>query len=113
MIYKNHTNYLYIPDADQKIVKRSIVLDNQFSSEKSIYNTKLETVNNVIFNKLHPKINEEISSISRYIEDNEFNNGNQFDTQISNKERKEFIDNKKLADTPLLENNFKVSFFYL
>ncbi|XP_011496163.1 PREDICTED: major facilitator superfamily domain-containing protein 6 [Ceratosolen solmsi marchali] len=41
MIYKNHTNYLYIPDSDQRIQKRSVTFDNlngNFSNMKDLKN---------------------------------------------------------------------------
>ncbi|OXU27987.1 hypothetical protein TSAR_001286 [Trichomalopsis sarcophagae] len=101
MLYKNHTNYLYIPDADQKIVKRS--LDNQLSPEIFITDTKFKTVNNISFNQLHLKENE-IPNTSRYIEDNEFNGDNAIHTNI---EVKELHENRKLADIPLLDTNLK------
>ncbi|XP_031777363.1 major facilitator superfamily domain-containing protein 6 isoform X2 [Nasonia vitripennis] len=106
MLYKNHTNYLYIPDADQKMVKRS--LDNQLSPEIFITDTKFRTVNNISFNQLHLKENE-IPNTSRYIEDNEFNSDNAIHTNI---EVKEFHENRKLADIPLLDTNLKNKFTF-
>jgi hypothetical protein len=49
MIYKNHTNYLYIPDSDQRVQKRSVAFDKliheNFANENLNNEIKLKYFN--------------------------------------------------------------------
>ncbi|XP_023247454.1 major facilitator superfamily domain-containing protein 6 isoform X2 [Copidosoma floridanum] len=52
MLYENHTYYLYIPDSDQKIVKRSVsIRNNQYNSRVFSYQNAHYDTNGTLFER--------------------------------------------------------------